>query len=61
MLIPFDFFDIIVGDVLTLLAALLINLSDFAFAFGGITKEGLPSSALIASDHEIPLEWFAVG
>ena len=61
MLVAFDLISIIVSDVLTLLAAMLIDFSDSAFAFGWITKESLSGSALLTGDHEVPLKRFAVG
>ena len=60
VLIPFDLFIVIISVVLIILALMLVGRSDLAFACGGVTKERLLGSALLAADHEVPLEWFAL-
>jgi len=61
VLIAFDPIIVIAGEVLTLLTLVRVGCSDLAFAFSEIAKDCLLTAALLAGDHYIPLERFAVG
>jgi hypothetical protein len=56
MLVAFDLIGIVVPNMLAVVAAMLIDISDSAFSFCRIAKESLSIPTLLARDYEIPFE-----
>ena len=60
VLIPFDFFRLVSGVILALLAAMFVSFSDASLASRSVTKERLFVAAVSTRHNKIPLERLTV-